>query len=266
VAFRFGCNILVLDAKDDAWNALESLPSDERVIDVWWWDDSTSRLMLLLAYLMTRNEAWEDAKIRVLAVGQEKESEGSAMEELQEMLQEVRIEAEPEIVEDVNIEKIIMCSERSAAVFVPFRLKRNHLIGPFDGELDDLVSRLPLVLLALASEDIDLEAEPEDGKAGELAAALDDLSDAEKKAKKAEEEAAKALKEAEEKSYDLESVAASGADVGIGEQLEAAREAKKKADKALRGAAKALAKKEDAAKAAEELGAEPVKKEEEPKD
>lgn len=266
VAFRFGCNILVLDAKDEAWQALDALPSPERVIDVWWRDDATGRLMLLLAYLMTRDEAWEEARIRVIAVAHGKES-GGAMEELQHMLQEVRIEAEPEIIARSDPEEIIAHSAQSALVFLPFRLSRNELVGPFEGKLDDLISRWPVVVvLVLASEDIDLEAEPEDGKAGEIAAALDGLSDAEKKAKKAEEEAAKATKEAEEMSLELESVAASGADVEIGKQLQATQEAKKKADKALRGAAKALAKKEDAAKAAEELGAEPLNKKEELKE
>ena len=68
VAFRLGCNIVVLDAKKDNWNTLESAPSWERRIDVWWWDDETSRLMLLLAYLMKRNDTWGEAKIRVLSV------------------------------------------------------------------------------------------------------------------------------------------------------------------------------------------------------
>ncbi|MCK5422781.1 MAG: amino acid permease, partial [Deltaproteobacteria bacterium] len=36
-AFRLGCNIVVLDTKEDEWNALGSLSSKERRIDVWWW-------------------------------------------------------------------------------------------------------------------------------------------------------------------------------------------------------------------------------------
>ncbi|UCF83216.1 MAG: hypothetical protein JSV50_18890 [Desulfobacteraceae bacterium] len=57
--FRYGCNISVLDAKEEKWDALENVSPEERRIDVWWWNDPTSRLMLLLAYLMTRNDAWE---------------------------------------------------------------------------------------------------------------------------------------------------------------------------------------------------------------
>jgi hypothetical protein len=46
--------------------------------------------MLLLAYLMTRNEAWDKSTIRVLAVEYEKRSE-DRMVVLQKTLQEVRI-------------------------------------------------------------------------------------------------------------------------------------------------------------------------------
>jgi hypothetical protein len=44
--------------------------------------------MLLLAYLMTRNEAWDEATVRVLAVEYEKRSE-DRMAVLQKTLQEV---------------------------------------------------------------------------------------------------------------------------------------------------------------------------------
>ena len=63
-----------------------------RRIDVWWRNDATSRLMLLLAYLMTRSEQWESAKIHVLAAGLEN-GEKNTPDDLQKILQEVRIEA-----------------------------------------------------------------------------------------------------------------------------------------------------------------------------
>ncbi|MCP5087127.1 MAG: amino acid permease, partial [Rhodobacteraceae bacterium] len=65
--YRHGCNIVILDVKADKWGALEESDGQDRCIDVWWWGDATSRLMLLMAYLMTRNEKWRDAKIRLLA-------------------------------------------------------------------------------------------------------------------------------------------------------------------------------------------------------
>jgi hypothetical protein len=251
-----------LDANEDEWTALETISSPEKRIDVWWWGDATSRLMLLLAYLMTRSETWNEAKIRVLAAGQEEGSAGT-IEDLKKTLKEVRIEAEPEMVESPNADAIAERSGGSSLVFIPFRLRGNLLLGPFGGPLEGFLSRLPIVAMILAAEDIDLDAEPEEGKAGELAAALDTLTDAEKRAGQAEEEAAKAAKEADEKMQELESAIASGAGEDLMSKVKATLEAKEQASKAARRAAKALAKVEDAARAAEKLGAKPAKESEE---
>lgn len=255
-AFRFGCNIVVLDAEETEWAALEALPPNERRIDVWWWGDTTSRLMLLLAYLMTRNEAWDGAKIRVLAASQDGASE-QTIEGLQRILQEVRIEADPEIVKGANFNAIAENSADAALVFLPFRLRGHQVLGPFDHQVDDLILRLPVVALALAAEDIDLDAEPEEGQAGELAAALDSLAEAKKKAQEAEKEAAEAAEEAEKKLQELESAIASEEDEDIMARVKATIEAKETSSKATRRAAKAMAKMEDAAREAEALGAEP---------
>ena len=74
-AFRLGCNLIVLDSKEEEWDVLESMPAQERRIDVWWWGDASSRLMLLLAYLMTRSKQWGEAKIRMRAVAHEDDTE-----------------------------------------------------------------------------------------------------------------------------------------------------------------------------------------------
>jgi hypothetical protein len=212
--------------------------------------------MLLLAYLMTRNEDWDGAKIRVLAASHDRAS-GETIEELQKTLQEVRIEADPEIVKGANINAIAENSADATLVFLPFRLRGNQVLGPFDNQVDDLIPRLPVVALALAAEDIDLDAEPEEGEAGELAAALDSFADAKKKAQEAEKEAAEAAKEAEKSLQELESAVASGEDENIMTKVKATLEAKEESSKAARRAAKAMAKMENAAREAEALGAEP---------
>jgi hypothetical protein len=253
-----------LDAKEDEWAALEALPSERRRIDVWWWGDATSRLMLLMAYLMTRSDIWREAKIRVLATGYEDVSE-ETIRDLGKTLDEVRIEAEPEIVAKGNGDAIAGYSADSAIVFLPFRLRGDQLMDPFGGPLQDLLPRLPIVALGLAAEDIDLDAEPEEGKAGEIAAAHDALSDAEKKAKDAEKEATEAGEEADQTNREMQDAATSGADEATITKLEAAnKEAKEKAGKAARRAAKATAKAEDAARVVEALGATPHDMDKEP--
>ena len=75
LAHLYGCNVVILDAKNDKWESLKGTDDTARQIDVWWRDDATSRLMLLLAYLMTRHEKWSEAKIRLLAVDCSKKSD-----------------------------------------------------------------------------------------------------------------------------------------------------------------------------------------------
>jgi hypothetical protein len=219
--------------------------------------------MLLLAYLMTKNEDWEGARIRVLAASHDRASE-ETIEGLQRTLQEVRIEADPEIVKGANFNAIVEHSADAALVFLPFRLRSDQVLGPFDHRVDDLIHRLPVVALALAAEDIDLDAEPEEGEAGELAAALDNLADAKKKAQEAEKEAAEAAEEAEKKLQELESAVASGEDEDIMGRVKATLEARETSSKATRRAAKAMAKMEDAAGEAEALGAEPDRESQDP--
>ena len=63
-----GCNVLILDAEEQEWNALQNSDSDGRTIDVWWRDNRSGQLSLVLAYLLTRNDFWRNATIRVLTI------------------------------------------------------------------------------------------------------------------------------------------------------------------------------------------------------
>lgn len=256
VAFRLGSNIVILKATDEAWAALEDLDPKDRRMDIWWWGDTSSRLMLLLAYLMTRSEPWEEARIRVLAASYEIASEDST-EDLKNTLDEVRISAQPEIVEHADMNAVVKYSADAPLVFMPFRLKGNQLEDPFGEPVETILGRLGIVALVLAAEDIDLDAAPEEGEAGEAAVALDALSDAEKRAQEAESEAGKAAEAAEEKLREVESAIADGADEDLMSKVKAALEAKEEAGKAARKAAKASAKAEEAARAAESLGVTP---------
>lgn len=259
-AFRFGCNIVILDAKKDAWPALEAIPSNKRRIDIWWWGDATSRLMLLLAYLMTRSDAWDDAKIRVMDVSLDKNPE-KTVEDLHRILDEVRIDAEPEVVAKVSADAIAAYSSDAALVFLPFRLRGNQPLDPFGEPLNQILDRLPIAALVLAAEDIDLDADPEEGTAAEIAAALDALADAEKKARNAERDAAKAyeaVEDAEKKLRKMQAKTPFEIDEAALLKLSASvREAREIAVKAARRSAKAGAKVGDAAHEVETLGANP---------
>jgi amino acid transporter len=252
----YGCNIVILDAKEDKWETLEQADGKQRHIDVWWWDDATSRLMLLLAYLATRHEKWTDAKIRLLAAGTKREADRT-IESLKEMLEDVRIEAAPEIVEDVDADTLAEYSADASLVFLPFRIRNDDVIDPFGNTMDKTLFLLPVTALVLAAEDIDLDAEPEEGEAAETAETLDALEDARKKAEAKAKEAAKAAEAAEKAREEAEKLTADSKDVEADLKKKAektAEEAEKQAVKMARKAAKAAAKADTAAREAEASG------------
>jgi hypothetical protein len=246
-----------LDSKGDAWTELEHIPSSERRIDVWWQNDATSRLMLLLSYLITKSPEWEESKICVMASGSKEASEENLLEELKNTLDAVRIDAESKVIVDADIDSIASYSADAALVFFPFRFRGDRIMSPFGSPIEEILPRLPTTALVLAAEDIDLDAEPEDGKAGEIAAALDEHSDAVKNAEAAEKEATKAAVDAEEKRKQLQEIRSTGADPeSIVRKETEFKEAEQAARKIFRRAAKMIARVEQAAHKLEALGVE----------
>ena len=266
-AFRLGCNIIVLKTKEEEWERLQAVSAEDRRIDVWWWDDASSHLMLLLAYLTTRNKAWQTAKIRVLAPSIDHPT-AETMEEFRRKLADARIAAEPEMVFNANMSNIIAYSQKASLVFLPFRLKRDQPLDPFDNPIDQILSYLPTTALVLAAEDIALESEPDTGKAGEIATILDARADAEKKMRQTQ----KAAEAAQEKVTSLkEKLARLDSETDKDNINQSKREelhasltaAEEQAEKMKRRAAKAQVKAETAAKAAENLGIQPSKSDKE---
>lgn len=255
MAFRLGCNIIILDAEAEEWQELVNKKGHERRIDVWWSGDATSRLMLLLAYLIKRDAAWEGALIRVLAVPRHSTAEGPGDEALEQLLDDVRIDAQIEFVENNTVETIGARSGDAALVFIPFRLRGNQMMGFSQEPLEELLKPLSVVALVLAAEDIDLDAEPEEGKAAEMAEAADDLEDAQKRVDMAQKDEAQAKAELEALMGQLNQVKSEGKDRVLISELEAAiTAAQGRAEKALRKSGKARARLERAEKAAEAIG------------
>ena len=253
--FKQGRNIIVLDAKEERWQEMLSLPEKERRIDVWWWDDATGRLMLLLAHLITRAKDWDDARIRVLSAAIKVGTEGT-VENLKTFLDDVRIDAEPVELETVDALKVVQESSDASLVLMPFQIKGDRSLDPFGEPVENIINRLPSVAMVLAAEDIDLEAEPEEGKAGEMATALDQLSDAEKKAQRAEKEAENISKKLDEKLAKLSTVEETEtAPSKIQQMRSEVFEAEAAVEKAARRAAKAEVKVMQAAQEAADTGA-----------
>ena len=259
-ALQLGRNVIVLDADEkEEWQALQALPPEQRRIDIWWGDDATGQLTLLLAYLMTRTPEWEPARLRVIAPSSDKKQHRT-LTDLQHELDEARIAADIEIAVGASAKAVIQYSADAAFVFLPLRFVAQRPVDLFGNPLEELLPSLPVVALALAVEDIDLDAEPEEGKAGQLAVALDATADAEQSARQAEQEAARAAQQAERQ---LRRASAELPEDGAtqSEELDAAAlEAQQLAIRAAQRAERARDDAEEAARVAEELGALPSQK------
>jgi len=251
-AHRLGCNLIIFDCDEREWETVCSTPPAQRRIDVWWQGDATSRLMLLLAYLMQRSRDWDDATIRILTNGGEDQQQDSR-EHIEEMLADIRIEAEVMLIENFDNAALAHTCHDASLVMLPFRLIDKR-VSTLDGEpIEEILQGLPVTALVLAAEDIDLEAEPEQGEAVEATQVLDAIDDAARKANDARKAAEAARSEADKKNEALEQATDKDLKEEKVKELDrAAHQAEDAAVQAERKAAKAGAKAELAAREAQE--------------
>ena len=255
--FRQGKNLVVFRMDPESWTRLEAEPREGRRIDVWWQGNATSRLMLLLAHLMTRNEPWDKTTLRVLTSGDGMGIEAEK-EKLNKILEDVRIEAAAEIVENFDADTIVQQSADATFVFLPLKIEQNRIADPTGKSFERSLPRLPVSALVMAAEDIDLDAAPEEGLAAQVARATDDLEAARKKAAAAEKVAADKKAALETLNSRLEALEVKGvsgavpldARKGLKEEI---KDAESGAEKAYRRAVKAKVKADDAEKTVDVL-------------
>ena len=247
---REGLNLVVFHADGNRWDRILNRKKNKQTIDVWWENDATSRLMLLLAYLMTRHDIWSKAVIRVLSSESEEESENSD-NALQKLLEDIRIDAKAVIVSDKSVDTIIEMSSKASFVFLPCRIRENHLRDAQGGSLLKLLPYLPMTALVMAAQDIDLEAEPDTGSQAELARAEDELN----KANQKYESAKKEVQQLQEKTQNLTAklVEQPKDSKAFPQVVKEADQAIEEEDIAFRKAAKAKVKAQDAAKTLDEI-------------
>ena len=259
LALRYDCNVLMLAARRADFEAIAALEPRDRRIDVWYRDDASGRLMLLLAYLMTRNERFEEATIRLLAAAERGETGEQAYARLTAMLDEARIPAHPEVVFDPGPEAVRAQSRGAAVVFQPFAVERGEPRSIYGGSLDEVVKDVGCTVLVRARQEIELDSEPEAGAHAEIAAAADAARKSRRLAREAEREAEKATAEAGKAARRFAAARSAGEDAGrIAEVEAAAAVADDEAEKRRRRAARLRAKAEQATAEAQALGAEPA--------
>lgn len=243
---RLGCHTIILNSKEQCLEEMVRNGVDNLRIDVWWRGDATSRLMLLLAYLITREKAWAKATIRAIATNYSGDPEED-IASFKERLSEIRISAEPVLTQVTDIEDVTATSGNSSLTLMPFSLKSGEPVDMFGNPLEESIATLGVAALVHAGQEVELDAEPEEGEAGVLAGALDALERAERRTALAEKKALEATKMAEAKMSEIE-LAGGVFDDSALKQLKEALQARDKADQAERKVVREKAKSEDAAK------------------
>jgi hypothetical protein len=197
--------------------------------------------MLLLAHLMMRSPFWEHAQLRVLTAVQGGDHE-TTTEALKRELEQGRINATAVVVEDCASATISHYSTDADLVFLPLTLKAGQILDCAGIAVDQLLSKLPLVALVVAAQQITLDAEPEEGPAGLLAEVEDALNVAQDRAKLAEEEVQTANLSIEENLKSLLDARQQGAsEKEITKLYDERKKARQQLDKATRRSAKAEA-------------------------
>jgi hypothetical protein len=127
------------------------------------------------------------------------------------MLEKTRIPAEPIVIQVRSAETIVEYSCNSSLVFLPFTIHGGRFYHPLGGEIGEVLPDLPSVALGLAAQDVDLDAEPEEGIHAETAVMLDRIERAKEAARKRAKEAEEANASAADASAALERALAEGA-------------------------------------------------------
>ena len=154
-AARLDQHVVVLDADEADWSALQESPTEGRRIDVWWFGGDSSRLALLFAYLMTRTDDWDDATIRVVAPSPA-DTTLKTESNLQRRLEELRINATVRIVTADDGPTMYQQSADASFVLLPLRLEGMNTLHPAGGPVHELFDVLPVVAMVAASGDVEL--------------------------------------------------------------------------------------------------------------
>jgi amino acid transporter len=188
---RLQINVIAVTTDAGRWDSMESVTAKHRRIDVWWKGDDSSRLALLMAYLVTRTEDWSRCKIRVVTVAGPDDDRAQLATHLEQMLDEVRISASTHIIEVATQESVAAVCADASLVMVPARLHRNEILDPLDADLYTLLEQLPLSAIVVAANPVDLVAGPESGGHSAITAAEERVEATEARLKRLEQQLTK---------------------------------------------------------------------------
>ncbi|MGI6087701.1 MAG: amino acid permease [Kiritimatiellia bacterium] len=134
--------------------------STAKRIDVWWRGKRNGSLMLILAYLLTRNWEWGNTEIRVLRRIEEPTAHQDSLSALKELIQKARIPATAAVVVSNEPFATVMRqhSQDADAVFMGFEIPDDSKSAAFHANYSRMTEGMPPTLLVYSSGEADLLA------------------------------------------------------------------------------------------------------------
>ncbi|MFH1136559.1 MAG: amino acid permease [Pseudomonadota bacterium] len=131
-----------------------------RRIDIWWRGMKNGNLMVLLAHLITLNDRWRDARIRVLRMVPNEAGREPATLALKDLLKTARLKAEALVLLcDQPFHELIRSSSHDASVvLIGFNVPGEAEANDFQQKFERYMTGLPTTLLVSAQGDVDLTA------------------------------------------------------------------------------------------------------------
>jgi amino acid transporter len=133
-----------------------------RLIHIWWGGlQGNGGLMLLLAFLITANYRWRNARVEVLTVVETDEERRAAEQNLKQMLQAARLDAKGRVVlrQRRSIQEVMHVeSDKADLAIVGIRLpEQGEATGPFFERMNTILNELPTTIMVHSSRDFESE-------------------------------------------------------------------------------------------------------------
>jgi hypothetical protein len=138
----------------------EHRPAAGKRIDVWWRGrDRNGELMLILAHIMARSMYWEQVDIRILRLLDSEEAVNGVIQDLMDLVQSSRVEAEPTAVmksdkDEPFISALNRISAGSDLVLLGVAAPQAESI-PEQAEYLAKIMELPLSIMLVRSGEVD---------------------------------------------------------------------------------------------------------------
>ncbi len=133
-------------------------PEEKKRIDIWWRGHKNGALMLLLAFLLSENWEWENARIRLLRVVEKEEGVAPAEESLRKLLEGARVDGDVEVVlAEESFKRVLhRYSADATCVMVGFELPEAGGEAEWHAQYRTFIDGMPTMILvnSRGSEDL----------------------------------------------------------------------------------------------------------------